>query len=135
MGIDAKITWDGENEAGYQYHITPQALERARQQGLKAAQLLGLLKKHNHGPLPPTLVTALERWEQHGTEVHLDKVLLLRVSRPEILAELRKVRASRFLGEELSPTVVLLRPGGADAILQALAELGYLGESRLGTDV
>jgi len=62
-------------------------------------------------------------------------VLLLRVSRPEILAELRKVRASRFLGEELSPTVVLLRPGGAEAILQALAELGYLGESRLGTDV
>jgi len=127
--------WDGENEAGYQYHFTPQALERARQQGLKATHLLGLLKKHNHGPLPPTLVTALERWEQHGTEAHLEKVLMLRVTRPEILAELRKVRASRFLGEELSPTVVLLRPGGAEAILQALAELGYLGESRLGTDV
>ena len=101
--------WDGEDEAGYHYHFTPQALERARQQGLKVAQLLGLLKKHNHGPLPPTLVTALERWEQHGSEAHLEKVLLLRVSRPEILAELRKVRASRFLGEEISPTVVLLR--------------------------
>lgn len=127
--------WGGESESGYLYHFTPQALERAHQQGLKASQLLSLLKKHNHGPLPPTLVTALERWEQHGTEAHLEKVLLLRVSRPEILAELRKVRASRFLGEELSPIVVLLRPGGAEAILQALAELGYLGESRLGTDV
>ena len=127
--------WDGEDEAGYHYHFTPQALERARQQGLKVAQLLGLLKKHNHGPLPPTLVTALERWEQHGSEAQLERVLLLRVSRPEILAELRKVRASRYLGEELSPTVVLLRPGGVEAVQQALAELGYLGESRLGTDV
>ena len=127
--------WDSEDEGVYHYHFTPQALERARQQGLKVAQLLGLLKKHNHGPLPPTLVSALERWEQHGTEVHLDKVLLLRVSRPEILLELRKVRASRFIGEEISSTAVLLRPGGVEAVLQALAELGYLGESRLGTDV
>lgn len=128
-------SWIGDSRGGYLYQITPESLERAQQQGLRPAQLIGLLKKHNKGPLPPTLVTALERWEQHGSEAHLEKVSILRVSRPEIMAALRKVRASRYLGEELSPTVVILRPGGSEAVLQALAELGYLGESRVGTDV
>ena len=127
--------WLGEDDTAYHFRITPESLERARQQGLRVTQLIGLLKKHTSSPLPPALIQALERWEQHGTEAALEKVQLLRVTRPEILAALRKVRASRFLGEEISPTVVVLRPGGADAILQALAELGYLGESRLGTDV
>ena len=127
--------WLGEDAAVYHYRITPESLERARQQGLRVAQLISLLKKHSSAPLAPALIHALEHWEQHGTEAALEKVQLLRVSRPEILAALRNVRASRFLGEEISPTVVVLRPGGADAILQALAELGYLGESRLGTDV
>jgi len=126
-------TWLGEDAAVYHYRITPESLERARQQGLRVAQLISLLKKHSSAPLAPALIHALERWEQHGTEAALEKVQLLRVSRPEILTALRNVRASRFLGEEISPTIVVLRPGGADAILQALAELGYLGESRLNS--
>jgi len=127
--------WQDEKEDGYQYHITPASLEHAREQGLRPAQLIGLLKKHNKGPLPPTLVSALERWEQYGSEARVEMVQILRVARPEILTALRKVRASRFLGEELAPTAVLLKPGGQDAILQALAELGYLGEARLSSDV
>ncbi|MHB0964923.1 MAG: helicase-associated domain-containing protein [Bellilinea sp.] len=127
--------WSGEDDGTYHYRITPVSLERAHQQGLRVTQLVSLLKKHAGAPLAPALIHALERWEQHGTEASLEKIQLLRVSRPEILAALRNVRASRFLGEEISPTVVVLRPGGAAAILQALAELGYLGESRLGTDV
>ncbi|OGN82329.1 MAG: hypothetical protein A2X24_09530 [Chloroflexi bacterium GWB2_54_36] len=126
-------TWLGEDAAVYHYRITPESLERARQQGLRVAQLISLLKKHSSAPLAPAMIHALERWEQHGTEAALEKVQLLRVSRPEILTALRNVRASRFLGEEISPTIVVLRPGGADAILQALAELGYLGESRLNS--
>jgi hypothetical protein len=127
--------WVEDRADGYRYQIVPESLERARQQRLRVSQLIALLKKHNKGPLPPTLVNALERWEQNGTEAHLDEVQLLRVSRPEILTTLRKTRVSRFLGEELSPTAVLVRTGGSDAVLQALAELGYLGEARLGTDV
>lgn len=127
--------WESEDDTVYHYRITPAALERSRRQGLRVSQLIGLLKKHAAGPLPPTLMSALERWEQHGTEASFDEVLLLRVSRPEILIALRKHRASRFLGEELTPTIVIVRPGGSEPLLQALTELGYLGEARLGSEV
>lgn len=127
--------WEGEDDSAYHYRITPAALDQAHRQGLRAAQLIALLKKHSGAQLPPTLLTALERWEQHGTEAHIENVLLLRVSRPEILTALRKHRAARFLGEELSPTIVILRPGGSQPIIQALLELGYLGEARLGSEV
>lgn len=126
--------WEAESEDGYAYRITPASLNRAHRQGLRPAQLASLLKKHARA-LPPTLLTALERWQQHGTEARLEPALLLRVSRPEILSALRKHRAARYLGEQLSDTVVVVRPGGEKALLQALAEMGYLGEARTGSEV
>lgn len=127
--------WEGDDDAGYHYRVTPASLERARRQGLQVSHLIKLLKKHTAAQLPPSLLTALERWEQHGTEAYTEEVLLLRVSRPEILTALRKHRASRFLGEELTPLIVVVRPGGSQQILQALAELGYLAETRMGSEV
>jgi len=127
--------WESESDAVYHYRITPAALERSRRQGLRVSQLIGLLRKHTAGPLPPTLMSALERWEQHGTEAFIERTLLLRVTRPEILTALRKHHASRFLGEELTSTIVIVRPGGSEPLLQALTELGYLGEARLGSEV
>jgi len=128
-------SWLGEDEHAYHYRVTPAALEHARQQGLRTNQLVNLLRKHAGTQFPPSLAAALDRWDQQGTEVHIESTLLLRVSRPEILAVLRKHRAARFLGEELTPTIILVRPGGVDAVLHALTELGYLGEAHLGSEV
>jgi hypothetical protein len=44
------------------------------------------------------------------------------------LQALQASRAARFLGDILSPTVVVIKPGAADKVLDALVELGYLGE-------
>jgi hypothetical protein len=60
--------------------------------------------------------------------VRLEHSLLLRVKSPEIIAALGKTRASRWLGETLTPNIVVIRPGGEEAILSALAALGYLAE-------
>jgi len=128
-------SWMSEDEHAYHYRVTPAALERARQQGLRTIQLVNLLRKHAGTQFPPSLAGALERWEQQGTEAHIENTLLLRISRPEILAALRKHRAARFLGEELTPTIIVVRPAGVDAVLHALTELGYLGEARLGSEV
>ncbi len=120
--------WDGEKEGEYHYRLAPTSLERARQQGLRAAHLISLLRKHAADPIPPRLLQALERWEKYGTQANLQKAVLLQVSTPEILAELRKTRAGRFLGEQLNPTTVMIQPGSEDALRSALAEIGYLGE-------
>ncbi len=122
--------WEDEQGGEQRYRLTPAALERARQQGLRPSHLLGLLRRHSAAPLPPTLVQALERWEQFGVQAGLEQVSLLRVAAPEMLSALRKSRAARCLGEALNPTTALVRPGCEAQVLAALAELGYLGECK-----
>ncbi len=82
-------------------------------------------------PLPPSLLQSLERWEKFGVQANLEPAILLRLASPDMLAALRKTRAARFLGEALSPLVVIIKPGGEEAIRQALAELGYLMEDHV----
>ena len=123
--------WEGEQDKEYLYYLTPASLERSRQQGLRISHLASLLKKHTAGPLPPSLVQALERWEQFGVQAGIKKVSLLRVASADILDALRKTRAARYLGEALSPTTVVVKAGGEDAVRNALAELGYLASSHL----
>ncbi len=116
----------GDSET-YRYQITASSLERARQQGLRSAHLIRLLRKAGSDPLPPPLVQAIERWEQRGVEARLQQAVLLRVENPAILAALRKSRLSRHILEEISPSLVLVRPTAKKAILAELARLGYLG--------
>jgi hypothetical protein len=122
--------WEKETSDGYHYRLTPISLERARKQGLTVTHLLALLRKHAAG-VPPSLARALERWEQHGAQARLEALVVLRVTVPEVLQALRASRAARYLGEPLSPTAVAIKPGAAQKVLAALAELGFLGEGRL----
>lgn len=120
--------WDGESEDLYYYHVTPASLARARQQGLKAANLLSLMRRYAPA-VPPSLVKSLERWEQYGCEARFEKVVVLRLTSPELLQAVRGSRAARFLGDPLGPTSVIVKPGAWQKVLSILAEMGYLGEA------
>lgn len=122
--------WEGEKDGEYRYRITPSSLQRARQQGLTTGHLASLLKKHTAQPLPPSFLTALERWEKFGPQANLESVQLLRLATPELLTALRKSRAARFLGEALNQTTVTIKPGGEEAVQAVLAELGHLTDSQ-----
>ncbi len=115
----------------YKYRISAQSLKNANQQGLKAEQLLSLLVKHTSGNVPPALVKALKRWEANGTEARVEKLHVLRVSRPEVIKELRKSRAGKFLGELLSPTTVVIKEGAIQKVMAALMEMGVMGEAQI----
>jgi hypothetical protein len=125
--------WEKETPEAYAYRLTSASLGRARKQGLTVSHLLALLRRHA-ATVPPSLVRALERWEQHGTQARLEQFVVLRVTTSEIMQALRASRAARFLGEPLSPTAIAVKPGAWLKILAALAELGYLGEARLDGD-
>jgi hypothetical protein len=112
----------------YKYQITAQSLRHAKEQGLKAEQLLALLVKHTDNKVPPPLVKALKRWEANGTEARVESQVILRVSKPEVLEEMRKSRAGKFLGEVLSPTAVIIKGGAIQKVMEALTELGLLAE-------
>jgi hypothetical protein len=120
--------WDDEKNNEYAYHVTAKSLKQAGQQGLKAEQLLALLVKYTKGSVPPALVKALKQWDAHGVEARVETQTLLRVARPEIVEELRKSKAGKFLSEALSPTAVIIKSGAESKVLEALTELGLLAE-------
>ncbi len=120
--------WGDEKEDEYRYHINPSALLRAREQGLKVGQLLPLLRKFAAAPIPPPVAASIQRWEAKGTEARLQTHTILRVSSPDVLDELRKSRAGRFLDESLGPTAAVVKPGAGAKVLAALAEQGLLAE-------
>lgn len=124
--------WGERTDAGqYIYRITPAALDRAKAQGLRASMLVSLLRRYHEGPLPPSIVQALEHWEESGTQALVERVVLLHVTTPEILTALRKTRAARCLGDALNETTIIIRPGMEDQVLAALAETGYLAQAKL----
>ncbi|MEW5828280.1 MAG: helicase-associated domain-containing protein [Chloroflexota bacterium] len=124
--------WLDPKKDDYVYLLTPASLTRARQQGLKVEHLLALLNKSTGGGIPPSLVKALKRWEVNGTEARVQETVVLRVSRPEVLDELRRSKAGRFLGEPLGPTAVIVKPGAQSKVMAALAEMGLLAEDGTG---
>jgi hypothetical protein len=123
--------WEGETPGEYRYRITPAALERARSQGLRSGHLVGLLRRHAANPPTPTLVQALERWDEHGTQAAFDRVTILRVTSPEILTALRRSPAARFLGDPLSATSIIVKENAIEKVMAALAQMGYLADARL----
>ncbi len=125
--------WGKETPEDYQYQISSASLTNARKHGLTVSQLMALLNRYSK-VVPPSLVKALERWDKTGSEARVEKLVILRVSSIEVLQALQKSRVSRFLGEPMGPTTIAIKPGAAQKVLGALAELGYLGEIRGDVD-
>lgn len=123
--------WDAEADEEYRYRVTPASLTQARTQGLKPDHLAGVLRKYAAAPLPPPFVRALQRWETNGSEARIEKLVVLKVSKPEVLNELRASSASRFLGEILGPVTIVVKAGAQAKVLAALAEMGLLAEGEV----
>jgi len=116
------------NNNEYSYTVSAESLKRASGQGLKAEQLLALLVKYTNGSVPPAMVKALKRWETQGAEARVESLLVLRVSKPQIMEEIRSSKAGKFLGELLSPTAVVVKEGAIQKVMAVLTELGLLAE-------
>lgn len=120
--------WDEPKKDDYIYSVSAKSLKRAHEQGLKAEQLLAMLVKYTNGNVPPALVKALKRWDANGAEARVESLLVLRVSSPQVMEEMRKSKAGKYLGEVLSPTAVIVKSGAIQKVLTELAELGLLAD-------
>ncbi|MBA4420583.1 MAG: hypothetical protein C0391_05500 [Anaerolinea sp.] len=120
--------WELANTSGYAYRFTPGSLGAARKQALHISHLTSLLRKYGAIPPPPTLIRALQSWEENGTRVSLEGIQVLRVASPDILQHIMASRAARYLAEPLGPTAVMIKPGSAEKLSNLLIDLGYLGE-------
>ena len=120
--------WGEEKNDEFNYSVSAKSLKRASEQGLKAEQLLAMLVKYTNGTVPPALVKSLKRWDSHGAEAKVESLLVLRVSSPEVMEEMRRSKAGKFLGEILSPTAIVVKSGAVEKVMAALTELGLLAE-------
>jgi len=125
--------WEETKGDNFRYRISTNSLAKAKEQGLKIEHLLPLLAKHSAG-IPPSLIKALKRWEVSGTEARAESQIILRLSKPEILEEMRKSKAAKYLGEVLSPTAVVVKGGAIQKVMEALMELGIMGEGQIEGD-
>jgi hypothetical protein len=112
----------------YSYQLTPASLTKAGKAGLNTRQLLGLLRKYGKSAPPPSLVKALNRWQEHGAEASLETLTVLRLKTPEILKALKDSEAKAWIGDSLGPVTVVIKPGGIEKVQKALARLGYLSD-------
>jgi hypothetical protein len=125
--------WLEETDQSYTYQLTPVSLSAAASQGIKIVHLETLLERYSEKS-PPSLVKALRQWEKKGGQAKIHPAIVLRVEDPRILQSLRESPASRFLGEPLGPTSVILNPGSEAKVATALARLGYLADVELEQD-
>lgn len=119
--------WHSVKAEAYLYAISPASLSRAEKQGLRVAHLLSLLKKYSEA-IPPNILAALERWEKQGVQSSVAQKTILRLGSPAVLKSLKKSKASRYILEQLGPTVVIIREGSEDKIAEVLVELGFFLE-------
>ncbi len=120
--------WGAAKQHEYEYRITSRSLARADAQGLQIKHLLALLQRYCTAPLPPNVIKALEHWQQHGSQVTLQEMVVLRVSHPKIIAALQTSPAKRFLGLPLGPAAIAVKTGGLKKVMDALMRLGYLSD-------
>ena len=73
-------------------------------------------------------LAAQERWEKQGVQSSVAQKTILRLGSPAVLKSLKKSKASRYILEQLGPTVVIIREGSEDKIAEVLIELGFFLE-------
>lgn len=114
--------------------ISPASLKRAAEQGLTIAHLVQLLEKERKKPLPMAFKRLAERWQTHGLEAEVTRVLMLRFFNEETCAEfIEHPSASHLVLERLNGITVLIQQKQVGAVQKALAEMGILAQ--IGADV
>ncbi len=111
----------------YLYLLDGAGIARAEHQGINAAQIQAFLHRvSGERPLPPGVARLLQNWlEGPVARVTLERQVLLRAESAEALTEIFETPAlRRYLGAQLGPTAVLVRPEQWPALQAALAEAG-----------
>jgi hypothetical protein len=111
------------------YRLTPASLRRARQQGISVTRVLEFLQEIVEAPLTRPVAEALRRWDTQGTEVHLERAVLLRLSHEELMDQVASSpRLAHLIDERIGPTAALIRRQDWPRVVARLEEIGLLPE-------
>jgi hypothetical protein len=119
--------WRPKTDAGYDYQITGNSLQRAAAQGVTARHIVAFLRRASD-QAPEPLITLVERWGQHGIEARaFTHTTILKLASPDVLDTLMRFpRTRRWLGEALGDRAVEVKD--LEKLREAMAELGITAE-------
>lgn len=114
----------------YVYRLTPASLNRAQQQRINTARVLDFLDSLSDAPLPQGVRSSVTRWAGRGTEVWLERTVLLRVADEEVLEQiLAAPQTRRYVGRVVGPTAAVVAEEDWSRLMEALAELGLMADT------
>jgi len=113
--------------AEYRYRLTPSSLTRANSQKISTEKVLAYLEQTADQGLPPTLAKAIQRWATKGTEVKVERAVIVQVKDAAILKRLQESPKTRGLSiEPLGPTAARINEKDWPKLVAILAEAGVL---------
>ncbi len=108
------------------YRLSPDGVKMLARQGVRVEQLTRFLTRTSGGRVPRKVLETLRRWHQ-GPRARLERMLVLRLANAGQLAQLRRDPVARaLLGEQISPTSVLVPATNEARLRRWLREHGYL---------
>jgi hypothetical protein len=111
----------------YRYRLTPSSLTRANSQKISAEKVLAYLEQTADQGVPPTLIKAIQRWAAKGTEVKVERAVIVQVKDAAILKRLQESPKTRGLSiEPLGPTAARINEKDWPKLVSILAEAGVL---------
>jgi hypothetical protein len=111
------------------YRLTPSSLARARMQRIDVDKVLDFLDGLSDAPVPTAVRSSLTRWAERGTEVWLERALILRVTDESVMQQIISApRTGSLISRVLSPTSVAVSEKDWLDLVAGLAELGLLAE-------
>jgi hypothetical protein len=119
----------------FEYWITPDALNLAREQGIEVPRIIEFLESASERDLPPGTKRSIERWSDRGVEGRLQEAIILLVREPEILEKLRANPKTRpYIAEALGDLSTVVKLKDWHKLRHAAAQLGLLLEASIEDD-
>ncbi len=110
----------------YRYRLSALGMERAAGQGVRSAHIISFLRRVTGDRVPHGIRAAIERWEQFGPEVSLERMVILRVRTPQMMQAMLDVPDVRqYLGARLGPLAIEVRADKVGELADALRAMGY----------
>ncbi len=119
--------WGKIEKKQWEFRITPQSLQRARENGLTINSYIGMMRRISGKGVPEKLLAAMVQWDQKHTQASIYQATLLTVSDPEwIEALISQKNTARWIEQQINKNTIIIKPKGENVIRRALIELGAL---------
>jgi hypothetical protein len=117
--------WEKIQRKHYHYKISPIAIRRAKTQHISTSQIKMLFQKYAIKPIPRNIMVALDRWDKKQSQINLGKHILIQVVSPDILDQIEKSTAKRYISKRINATTAVTTPNDIHRLEDALIEMGY----------